>query len=433
VLTFHEFARVKAAFYAQVFQERNLQMSTRPNRQAGKWQIGDTSFPRVGYLLPILLVMCLMLAGCTSPLSGLLPTGTRPLVKVGLAAPFEGLDRPLGYEALSGAKLALAERNAAGGVGDHMVELVALNDFGESGEAHLQATEFAVDPAVMGVVTGWTAETAHASLPVYQQMDMAVAVPWSVPPELAHRESGIVLVAADTRHVAGVLAEAVAASHPDRLVVLGGEPSAALYAESMQALGLRVEMIPPPGALTGKIADDWATRLVLSRVRPPDVLVLATDGALASEVLLMLVTRNWAGTVFGGVEVGSVHLVNVAGDAATGLAFVSPSPAGRDLVSQSGGGDLPVGSETLSPRAVLAYDAMNVLLDAIELAVQRDGYPSRHGVAVALPTVQRHGLTGAIAFDVTGRRVDAPVWIYSIGHEDYPGQMLLSPLAAGSE
>jgi proteasome lid subunit RPN8/RPN11 len=32
VLTFHEFARVKAAFYAQVFQVRNLQMSTRPNR-----------------------------------------------------------------------------------------------------------------------------------------------------------------------------------------------------------------------------------------------------------------------------------------------------------------------------------------------------------------------------------------------------------------
>jgi hypothetical protein len=30
VLTFHEFARAKAAFYAQVFQVRYLQISTRP-------------------------------------------------------------------------------------------------------------------------------------------------------------------------------------------------------------------------------------------------------------------------------------------------------------------------------------------------------------------------------------------------------------------
>jgi ABC-type branched-subunit amino acid transport system substrate-binding protein len=81
------------------------------------------------------------------------------------------------------------------------------------------------------------------------------------------------------------------------------------------------------------------------------------------------------------------------------------------------------------PRVVLAYDATHVLLDAVELAVENDGYPSRQGVVASLPTVQRRGLTGDIAFDARGRRTDAPVWLYEIVHSDYPGRVLWSSQA----
>jgi ABC-type branched-subunit amino acid transport system substrate-binding protein len=368
------------------------------------------------YAIHSIAILCLLaLAACVPP------GGTRPLVKIGLAAPFEGLGRPLGYEALAGVKLALAERNAAGGVGGYMIELVALNDFGEPDEARLQASEFIVDPAVVGVVTGWTGATARASLPVYRQADLAVVVPWSVPPELGDPDAGVVLVAADEQRVAEVLVDTVAATHPDRLVVVGDELAAAPYVEALDAPGLWVQTIPPPGALDGEIRaqspskEEWAFRLVLGRARPPDALILATDGALAGELLLALTALDWRGAAFGSAEAGSVHLVSVAGEVADGLTFASPAPAGRDLR----------GYDDLGPRAVLAYDATYVLLDAIELAIRRDGRPSRVGVASALPTVQRRGLTGPIAFDTTGRRVDAPVWLYNIVHKDYPGQMLL--------
>lgn len=395
-------------------------------------RVDDARFPIVRYAIRTLVAICLLaLAGCVLP-PGMPPGGTKPVVKIGLVAPFEGLDRPLGYEALTGVKLALAERNAAGGVGGYMVELVALNDFGEPDEARLQAGELAADPAVLGVVTGWTGETARASLPGYQQMGLAVVVPWSVPPELADREGGVVLVAADTRRIAGMLAEAIAAPYPHRLVVVGDEPSATPYAEAMRELGPWVQMIPPPSTLDAEVSRQWATYLVLSRVRPPDALVLATDGALAGELLLALDRLDWMGTAFGGVEAGSVHVVNVAGDVATGLTFASPSPAGRDAL-EAGGGDSALEIDELGPRAVLAYDATHVLLDAIELAIQQDGYPSRQGVVTALPTVRRYGLTGAIAFDATGRRLDAPVWFYNIMHRDYPGQVLLSPQAVSGE
>lgn len=102
------------------------------------------------------VLLCLfLLAGCSFPGS------VKPTVKIGLSAPFEGLYRDLGYEALYGARLAVRERNAAGGVGQRfLVELVALNDFNKADKAVEQARKMAVDPQILGVLGGLSAETA---------------------------------------------------------------------------------------------------------------------------------------------------------------------------------------------------------------------------------------------------------------------------------
>ncbi len=360
-------------------------------------------------LAALAIIGLLALAGCALPP---LPGGTRPLVKIGLAAPFEGLDRPLGYEALQGVKTALAERNAAGGVGGALVELVALNDSGEADEARTQASEFAADPAVMGVITGWSEETARAALPVYRQKGLGVVVPWSVSAELADRQAGVVLAVADVQRAADALAGAVAAAGPvRRLVVVGQEQDAAPYAAALSARGVAAQTILP----SGDAPKEWAFRLTQGRPQPPDALLLTTGGAPAGEALAALRALGWSGTVYGGASAGDVQLVEVAGAAADGATLVSPAPAGRDV---------PAGSHAdLGPRAVAAYDATQVLLDALEAAGRRDGRITRPGVIAALAAVRRQGLTGAIAFDAGGRRVDSSIWLYRIVGASYPGQL----------
>jgi ABC-type branched-subunit amino acid transport system substrate-binding protein len=227
--------------------------------------------------------------------------------------------------------------------------------------------------------------------------------------------------------MADVLAEAVALTQPDRAVIVGEQPLAAAYEEALNTQGLRAQLVPPP-ALDDESIGEWATYLVLSRVRPPDALILTTDGASAGEVLLALAAPNWRGMAFGGQEVGSAHLVDVAGEKATGLVFVSPAPAGSEGLMNTAG-DSSSDKHDLRPRGVLAYDAAHVLLDAIELAIQQEGVPGRQGVVFHISRVQRHGLTGEIGFDQAGRRLQAPVWLYSIGQEGYPGQVLASPQA----
>ena len=381
------------------------------------------------WALVVVMGCGLALLGCEVPSSG--PTlGTKPLVKIGLAASFEGLGRPLGYEALAGTKLALAERNASGGVGGYMVELVALNDYGEPDEARLQAREFAADPAVLGVVTGWTEPTATAALPVYRAGGLGVVVPWGVPSSLADGQAGIMLAAADADQMARVLAEQVAAVEPKWVVLVADGPAANLYGKALRSSGLQVEVVPPPDRLGARSVRDWASRLLMGGAVSPDALVLAADGVLAAEILSTLAMLGWRGPVFGGAEVGSPHLVSVAGDKAAGLVFASPSPAGGDvrgLSEANGGSDLA----DLGPRAVLAYDATYVLLDAIELAIRRDGYPSRMGVLAALPAVDRQGLTGPIGFDAAGHRLIAPVWLYQVDSQGYPGHVVAS-IQAGS-
>lgn len=120
-------------------------------------------------------VLSLLLAACCP--------SVKPTVKIGLSAPFEGRHRDLGYEVLYAVRLAVRERNDAGGVGgSHLVELVALNDFNQAQEAVDQAYEMHADPDVMAVLGGWSPETAAAAAPIYDQLDLAFVAPppsWS--------------------------------------------------------------------------------------------------------------------------------------------------------------------------------------------------------------------------------------------------------------
>ena len=90
------------------------------------------------------LALAVLAAACSG--------STQPIVKLGLIAPFEELYRDDGYAALHAVKLAVGERNAAGGVAGRQVALVALNDNGRPDEAAMQAAKLGVDRDVLGVV-----------------------------------------------------------------------------------------------------------------------------------------------------------------------------------------------------------------------------------------------------------------------------------------
>jgi len=92
-----------------------------------------------------------------------------PLVKIGLVAPFEGANRPIGYDVIYSARLAVREINQAGGIDGVMVALVALDDSSEPDLAAQAAASLVIDPAVVAVIGHWGQQTTMAAAPIYQQ------------------------------------------------------------------------------------------------------------------------------------------------------------------------------------------------------------------------------------------------------------------------
>jgi hypothetical protein len=113
-----------------------------------------------------------LISACT------IPGSVKPTIKVGLSAPFEGRYRDLGYEVLHAVRLAVRQRNEAGGVGDrYLVELVALNDFAEADPAVVQARKLGVDGEVLGVLGGLTPEAAAGAAQEYELLELAFLFP----------------------------------------------------------------------------------------------------------------------------------------------------------------------------------------------------------------------------------------------------------------
>jgi len=334
--------------------------------------------------LIVSLIAIFVLTGCSAT-PGI---GAPPTVKIGLVAPFEGLHRPLGYEALFAVKLALQERNRAGGLKGYRVELVALNDFNDPAEARIQAQALVADPDVLGVVGHLSAATTGAALPAYEEAKLAVSVPWTTGTE--DRPGGVVSIAADLSETKALLADVMQASGYTNVKTLTSSD----------------EIIPESGGA--------------------QAVELVTDGVTAGEIILALQESGISRPLFGQVDVGSPQLLQVAAEAANGLTYVSPGPASTDIEATA----FIEAYEALAgfspgPRAVLAYDATNVLLDAVEQALSTGSpRPTRAEVSAAINTMQRRGLSGDIAFDTQGQRINAPIWLYQISNEEYPGALI---------
>jgi len=126
---------------------------------------------RLGIAVISLLWVALSAARCAAP------GGTLPVVKIGLIAPVEGIQRTNGYQRLYGVKLALKEANRSGGVAGYKVELVALNDSAILAESVSQARELALDPDVVGVIGNWQADLLSAGEPIFAEAGLAVVNP----------------------------------------------------------------------------------------------------------------------------------------------------------------------------------------------------------------------------------------------------------------
>lgn len=336
-----------------------------------------------------LALTALLLASCA-------PLGTRPVVKIGLVAPFEGLYRPLGYDVLNAVKLAVRECNENGGAASYMVQIVALNDSNDPAQAVLQTRKMDIDQDVMGVIGGLSSKTALATLEEYHEAGLAFitlasadAVTECCYPEVFRLFATNSLLGREAARYAvrelGATRLAVLCSKGDLIIA---------FAEEADRLGTAVVKI-------NALNEDW-----LTKAKEADLVFFGGGAVEGAELVRRVREAKLDVQLMGGSELGDPKLVQIGGEAAKGVLYITPATQMTDYETSV--------DQPHDPRAILAYDATWILLKALTQAIERDGRPSREGVGAALADTWYTGLSGAIAFDSCGDWVDPPVHIHRI-------------------
>jgi branched-chain amino acid transport system substrate-binding protein len=344
---------------------------------------------------------------------------TKPVVKIGLVAPFEGLYRQLGYEVLYAVKLAVRERNAAGGVSGHKVELVALDDGNDPAQAPLQARKMIVDPDVMGVIGHFSDEATLAAVDEYHRVGLALitqvaadAVTERGYPEVFRLYARNELLGMEAaRYVVKELGMR-------RLAILRGrdDPSGRASGRSLAEAFLKTAELLGATVVLDTDAGEQAWLAALKAASPE--LIFFSGGAVEGAELITQVQEAGIEAIFmGGSGLDSPYVAQVGGEAVRGTLYITAAPRIEELVNS---GDFVTGYQALAgrlpgPQAIMAYDATRVLLEALARAIECQGRPTRDGIVAELSTLQDYsGLIGAITFNDKGDLVAPKTYVYRI-------------------
>ncbi len=295
-------------------------------------------------VLAALLAAALMAAACVPV--------TRPVIKIGLVAPFEGRYRDVGYEVIYAVRLAVREANAAGGVAGYAVELTALDDGGDPASAAEQARKLGTDPQIMGVIGDWLDATTLDAAPIYA----AEGIPY--------------LATADTA-------------------------------------------LPPEAFRLWLTADALRQAAASGELCPLPCDALDTPGGSVDWLKQTRASSN-AAIIFGPPLWGQPQFATLASSLANGVRFVAPAPLPADSTDPGFADRYRAISNGVEPRfnAVLAYDAARLLFAAIAQSAHSGSAASRGGVSATLAQTSFTGLSGPIHFDTSHNWAEVKGWVY---------------------
>jgi branched-chain amino acid transport system substrate-binding protein len=374
----------------------------RHSRWLTPWRLGAAVF----------LVLTLVLA---LPRLG----GTRPILKIGLSAPFTGWDESMGYEVIHAVRLALRERNQGGG-GGYNIELAALDDRNEPAEAAQQVRELAVDPDILGAVGGLdnesmlaaTAEVHKAGLPFVIIGGTAGALTGQGYAEIFR------LAPRDEAVASAAVSFAARTLQAKRLALIQDHAEEGLAG----AFTLAARNAGLPIIYTGEVRRwqlDFSAQVTELRARQGDVVFFAGRVSEAGPLLEQARAAGLRFTLLGGPALDDARLGRLAG------AGLEPSYvvglAGLDPASVFATGYKGLAGGVPNARAALAYDATGVLLDAIARAAG-GGRPTRPKVLAELAKTQGYkGVTGLVTFDKKGDNALARPVVYQLLPKVHPG------------
>lgn len=360
----------------------------------------------------LLLILALALSACRTPGS------TRPIVKIGLIAPFEGLYRSIGYEVLYAAQLAVQEWNTSEATGGWGVSLVAVDDGLLPARSQIAAEKLAVDADVVGGIGPFSWNTGQTAGPsIY-----ANGIPWIV---VAPTPDTLLATCQPFAFRFYPSVTEMSELAADYMRTVAGHGSVIILSEAAPPRIFKIaDQLPADIGVEYRMwnAQDGEERLAhLSSSQP---ILLDGTAEWTAQAIAALRATGHSGSILAGPDAGNDIVMQRAKDAAEGVLWIGTLP---DVASSESHEVFVANYITLAGHppgslAILTYDATRALLHAISSSINEVGKPVRLVVAEALGELTLPGITGTIAFDESGATIGLPVQLFMIqqGNVNHP-------------
>jgi branched-chain amino acid transport system substrate-binding protein len=365
----------------------------------------------------VLVVLAVIGAGCTDE-------GTedeQSVIRIALEGPITGEQASNGVDMLRGARLAVEEANAEGGVLDRRIELMPLDDQADP-EVGIEVAQDAVEADVFSVVGPYNSSVGVENLPIY--LDNGV-IPIHLTSDSATNGQGFTVQPKDYQ-IAPIEAEAISGYFGAQSVAVQYDPStytqgiATELRRLLEEAGVTIvafERVKP-----GHSQESALVRRILSE--KPDLFYASTyfpQGARIAEQILELGTPSMCLMGLANQDPGFVEQAGL--DAARACAS-SGVPEAAEFPQAQGYVDDYRARFGTDPGTwgTFTYDSVKLLFDAVRRAGSWDPAEVRDELAA---TEGYEGITGTITIDEgTGNRVDIPVVILQVNSD---GRYVVDP------
>ena len=324
-------------------------------------------------------------------------------LRVGHFGSLTGSEATFGKSTSLGIRMAIAEVNAAGGIGGRMVELKEYDDKGEAREAGVVVTRMVANDKVVAVLGEVASSLSLAGAPVCQQYNVPMITPSSTNPKVTLVGDFIFRTCFIDPFQGMVGAKfAIEEKKAKRAAVLVEQSSA-------YSVGLGEEFAKAFKSMGGTVTttqsynkgdQDFTTRLSAIRATSPDVIYVPGYYTDIANIAVQARKLGIDQPLMGGDGWDSEELVKNAGKAVEGCYFSNhsapddPSPQIQNFIKkfedENGG--------TPDSLAACGYDAAKLLFAAMAKDPSATGAKLRDAIA---STKDFQGVTGTINFNAT--------------------------------
>jgi len=366
-------------------------------------------------LAPLAIATAVALAACgkkeepvkAEPAKAPTPVAAAPVViKIGHVAPLTGGIAHLGKDNENGARLAVDEINAAGGlkIGDKSfnLELVPEDDKADPKEGTLAAQKI-VDAGVVAVVGHLNSGTSIPASKIYSDASVAQISPSATNPKLTDQGFKTTFrVVANDNQQGSVLANYAANEMKAKTIAIIDDRTA--YGQGLADVVEKVAKEKGVKVVAREFTTDKATdfNAILTKVRAakPDVVMYGGMDATAGPMAKQMKQLGIKAPMLAGDGVCSPEFIKLAGDAA---GVLTCSMAGEAVEKLAKGEEFKAKykakfNQDVQIYSPYSYDAVFVIAEAIK----RAGGPDKAKIPEEVAKSNYSGVTGQIAFDEKG-------------------------------